>query len=290
MKKVCSDQGFADIRFLTGSQKKPALLLSFPGSGNTWARLLIEYATGYYTGSIDVADKELEQSFPGEISCNYSNSVIKAHPVDMLLTAGNQSVGFVATGKSDTDTVRFGRQKEKCRTGGIADFDRVIFIARDPYPAIFSDFQRDYTSSHVGAIVAKPGARRPFSLKKWRFHAGGLANIYEDKWKNLVSPMLASWGAERIVSVKYEDLLNKSKRLETLRKISTFLGYTSSTARLECSFVLAEKPHVSHRKSKMDAELGYAVVSALICQIWARAEGFSRHFGYPIWKNNTCPR
>ena len=29
-----------------------AMLASFPGSGNTWSRLLIEYASGYFTGSI----------------------------------------------------------------------------------------------------------------------------------------------------------------------------------------------------------------------------------------------
>ena len=28
------------------------ILTSFPGSGNTWARLLIEDATGFYTGSV----------------------------------------------------------------------------------------------------------------------------------------------------------------------------------------------------------------------------------------------
>ena len=29
-----------------------AVLASFPGSGNTWSRMLLEYASGRYTGSI----------------------------------------------------------------------------------------------------------------------------------------------------------------------------------------------------------------------------------------------
>ena len=33
-------------------QFKITLLASFPGSGNTWTRLLIENASGYYTGSV----------------------------------------------------------------------------------------------------------------------------------------------------------------------------------------------------------------------------------------------
>lgn len=37
------------------------MLASFPGSGNTWVRLLLEDASGYYTGSVYV-DKSLGQS------------------------------------------------------------------------------------------------------------------------------------------------------------------------------------------------------------------------------------
>lgn len=40
-----------DRRFLPTRLKKLTALASFPGAGNTWARHLIELATGYYTGS-----------------------------------------------------------------------------------------------------------------------------------------------------------------------------------------------------------------------------------------------
>ncbi|EHH27379.1 hypothetical protein EGK_17563 [Macaca mulatta] len=40
-----------DRRFLPGKSKQLIALASFPGAGNTWARHLIELATGFYTGS-----------------------------------------------------------------------------------------------------------------------------------------------------------------------------------------------------------------------------------------------
>ena len=37
-------------RFMNGSQRAPVALVSFPGSGNTWVRGLLEQATGICTG------------------------------------------------------------------------------------------------------------------------------------------------------------------------------------------------------------------------------------------------
>ena len=41
------------LKFLpSNSTVKKAVLLSFPGSGNTWVRHMIEQASGIYTGSV----------------------------------------------------------------------------------------------------------------------------------------------------------------------------------------------------------------------------------------------
>lgn len=45
-------------------QKAPVYLHTFPGSGNTWTRLLLDFATGYYSGSI-YTDKTLLKILPG---------------------------------------------------------------------------------------------------------------------------------------------------------------------------------------------------------------------------------
>ncbi|XP_075391213.1 sialate:O-sulfotransferase 2 isoform X2 [Tenrec ecaudatus] len=45
------DNRCMDRRFLPAKSKQLVALASFPGAGNTWARHLIELATGFYTGS-----------------------------------------------------------------------------------------------------------------------------------------------------------------------------------------------------------------------------------------------
>ncbi|KAJ1396910.1 hypothetical protein B484DRAFT_262599 [Ochromonadaceae sp. CCMP2298] len=60
--------------------RTPPLLYTYPGGGNTWSRLLLDYATGVYSGSV-YGDVSLEAALPGETSCNRSVSVVKSHPV-----------------------------------------------------------------------------------------------------------------------------------------------------------------------------------------------------------------
>ena len=66
------------------------LLASFPGSGNTWARLLIEDGTGVYTGSVYI-DKSLGNSgFLGEFEEKDSGTTIavKCHGFNGLALQG----------------------------------------------------------------------------------------------------------------------------------------------------------------------------------------------------------
>ena len=54
-------------------------LLSFPVSGNTWLRYLIQRTTGYITGSFYFSKVLYENGFPGESIYNGSVIVIKSH-------------------------------------------------------------------------------------------------------------------------------------------------------------------------------------------------------------------
>ena len=54
-------------------------LVSFPVSGNTWLRYLIQKATGYITGSFYYSHLLYENGFPGEFIHNGSVIVIKTH-------------------------------------------------------------------------------------------------------------------------------------------------------------------------------------------------------------------
>ena len=76
-----------------GDTHYPPLLISFPGSGNTWMRLLIEYSTGIYSGSI-YADKSLFEIMPGEPFCDSSVGVVKVH-INTSLNPYNQIIKLI---------------------------------------------------------------------------------------------------------------------------------------------------------------------------------------------------
>ena len=59
--------------------RDPVLLLSHQGSGNTWTRLLLEYSTGIYTGSV-YSDTTLYDILPAEAECGRIMLVNRAHP------------------------------------------------------------------------------------------------------------------------------------------------------------------------------------------------------------------
>ena len=59
------------------------MLLTFPGSGTTMSQLLLEYATGVYSGSIYPED-ELYSIMPGTEFCGRRLSIIKAHIKDII--------------------------------------------------------------------------------------------------------------------------------------------------------------------------------------------------------------
>lgn len=52
------------VKLGRNNELKLIMLASFPGSGNTWVRLLLEDASGYYTGSV-YTDKSLGTTTSG---------------------------------------------------------------------------------------------------------------------------------------------------------------------------------------------------------------------------------
>jgi len=60
------------------ARRLPPMLYTFPGSGNTWSRLLIEYSTGILSGSV-YNDRSLLEELPGEFTCSWTVSVVKVH-------------------------------------------------------------------------------------------------------------------------------------------------------------------------------------------------------------------
>ncbi|KAK2845804.1 hypothetical protein Q7C36_010658 [Tachysurus vachellii] len=112
------DNRCMDRRFLPTRSKRLTALASFPGAGNTWARHLIELATGYYTGSYYFDGSLYNKGFKGERDHWRSGRTV-----------------CIKTHES-------GRKE-------IEAFDSSILMIRNPYKALMAEFNRKY-GGHIG--------------------------------------------------------------------------------------------------------------------------------------------
>ncbi|XP_046363397.2 WSCD family member CG9164-like [Haliotis rufescens] len=129
--------------------KKPlplTVLVSFPGSGNTWTRHLLEQMTGVATGSDDF-DKNLEaRGFLGERKMDGSTIAVKTHTL-------------------------YKPQSRK----PLRDIKRAILIIRNPYNAMVADFNRLHSKSHVGTVSL------PIFIRDWKRYL----SEWSHKWYSL---------------------------------------------------------------------------------------------------------
>ena len=121
MEHPCTEVGFKKD---TG---KRVALASFPGSGSTWSRTLLEDATGVFTGAI-YCDKKLKgDGFVGE-----------------YITTGN-----VIAIKSHQHIVNLTNPDRKHAT----TFDAAIFIIRSVFDAVLSERKRSISNNHTGGEI-----------------------------------------------------------------------------------------------------------------------------------------
>ncbi|XP_008583402.1 PREDICTED: WSC domain-containing protein 1 [Galeopterus variegatus] len=124
------DTRCTDRRFLPTKSKVFVALSSFPGAGNTWARHLIEHATGFYTGSYYFDGTLYNKGFKGEKDHWRSRRTI-----------------CVKTHES-------GRRE-------IEMFDSAILLIRNPYRSLMAEFNRK-CAGHLGYA-----ADRNWKSKEW---------------------------------------------------------------------------------------------------------------------------
>ncbi len=126
--RKCIDYDKLPARFLSKwSQHARIALVSYPRSGNSFVRKLVETATGIVTGSDNrpnrtLAASLLEFGYLGEAIADNSVWVVKSHYPERL--------GYV----------RFG-------------VGRVVLVVRNPYDAIESYFHMGMTNTHDKALT-----------------------------------------------------------------------------------------------------------------------------------------
>lgn len=117
-----SDNG---CRFFVTQSRKPVALISFPGSGNTWVRQLLESGSGICTGST-MCDISLRyDGFTGENVNSGATLVVKTHrPIATWLTGPVRNTTGLVPNAAD------------------ASFQSAIIIIRNPLDALVSEWNR----------------------------------------------------------------------------------------------------------------------------------------------------
>ncbi|KAJ6657906.1 hypothetical protein lerEdw1_001826 [Lerista edwardsae] len=124
------DTRCTDRKFLPTKSKASVALSSFPGAGNTWARHLIEHATGFYTGSYYFDGTLYNKGFKGEKDHWRSRRTIcvKTHE----------------SGKKEIEM-----------------FDAAILLIRNPFKSLVAEFNRKF-AGHLGYA-----ADQKWKSKEW---------------------------------------------------------------------------------------------------------------------------
>ena len=285
----------------------PPLLLSMPGSGNTFLRILLEHATGHLTGSIYLGDKELQWVFKGETSCARSNSVIKSHPADLIISGALNSWNTPAI-KGDTRKKLRGRDRKmrvKCGRGNIQYFPRAVILVRDPLKSILSDFQRVATQSHVGSVSLDKtqrsnikAVRRPLKSLNltafWLLNAMDQARAYRQSMREILQPLLSSPHPDHpdldvaIHLVRFEDLIAKETRYATLSSLLQFVVPDAEVnqERMRCAYYAIDTAEMRREKSLLDfKEMYNTIYPPLVCDVWNHTREFALAFGYVATPN-----
>ncbi|XP_077967122.1 sialate:O-sulfotransferase 2-like isoform X2 [Styela clava] len=162
-----NDEHCEPRRFLPPKQNKPILLASYPGSGNTWIRHLIEIATGIYTGSV------------------YN---------DADLYEGDMLGGFLSAISGRTIVIKdhlFGLKISIIYT-------MAVLLIRNPYDATLAEFMRMNTQGHIGVanndIFRKPGFK------------AFCKNQLPSFWFGITKVVLKTF-VDKVVVVYFEDLV-----------------------------------------------------------------------------------
>lgn len=136
-----------DRHFLPSRAKQQIALASFPGAGNTWARHLIELATGFYTGSYYFDGSLYNKGKP------YFPISDRIHKLNICGLNRPACWPHFAGFKGERDHWRSGRticiKTHESGKKEIEAFDSSILMIRNPYKALMAEFNRKY-GGHIG--------------------------------------------------------------------------------------------------------------------------------------------
>jgi len=239
---------------------------------------------------------------------------VKGHPSDLVL---KEEISW-ATG-TPVVNIRFvyKAHRKKCQKGSIHFWEKIILLVRNPYHAIFAEFQRSVSGSHAGVANLTYFNTSTNHHNIWIENAMKSAEDYDVGMEHLVHPIVygshlasslvkthngkvasrliprpqtfsANFTSVRlpmpaVVVARFENLLDKATRFEELQRILTFMNVSVPKERIECAFLLADLPLV-HRPKKLNITWAYKDVKpSLTLEMWRFLSTFSNAFDYPPW-------
>ncbi|KAI4455122.1 hypothetical protein MML48_9g00016571 [Holotrichia oblita] len=243
-------QWCTELRLLEPPQE-PVALASFPGSGNTWLRYLLQQATGCASLCIPsinekkfISDKQI--TFQSVVAGIYTGSVYKDYG---LLKNGFPAESVINGSVLVVKTHEYGPLARK-------PFSKAILLVRAPAPAIQAEFNRQ-SGGHIGFA----------SLERYKRNRGKY-------WQQFVNDKLTSWRQTNLDWLRnftgpthvifYEQLVQNVEN--TVRTILDFLELPISDELFQCALArkegiyrrkrraLAFDPFTSEMKRRMDKE------------------------------------
>lgn len=255
----------------------PPHLISLPGSGGGWLRLLIEYATGIYSGSMDMFDSEYlkDGNFPGEIACGIRTSIIRSHPHFFYYHMNKMHFRYVA-------------QSYKCKRGLIREIKKMVMLIRNPYDALWSYYQLLNSLKHSGFLT-----KHNFRAEAWHKVCPNIAAFWSSDWHRFMQPVLNKYTNDTMFTVRYEDLLDDNKKVTILSKLMSFMDFKASTEKLECAFLLADKGFI-HKPKNPERVGSYEAYyqsgkENLICDLAPMFISYAQYFGYNMHPTTEKP-
>ena len=298
-------------------EREPPLFWSFPGSGNTWIRFLIEQATGFYTGSV-YRDLDIIKVMPGELRCDRSVVAVKGHPnwtpfdlvdgaykPDARWTLPDQRGSKVVEntefwyGKTDINprpTIK--AFYKKCNA---VEIDRALVVTRDPFAALWAEYQRVKSERVVNGTkeyghIAKL-AKADFDPNDMRYQVISLMQDWVLQFVGYEG-FTEKHGCESVLFQPFEELVSPKTRDLSLARIAAHLRKPMVTTP-ECAFTLADHPAIRRDKIKDPAYMTIQDayndprVGDLVCDMYEIAGPELKIFGYkppPYGPNKgKCP-
>ncbi|CAH0758810.1 unnamed protein product [Diatraea saccharalis] len=186
-------------------------LASFPGSGNTWLRYLLQQATGIVTGSIYMDYGLRVHGFPAENVTDGSVLVVKTHEAPPI--SPNK-------------------------------FKSALLLIRNPKDAILADFNRVH-KGHIGTAPKSAFKKKSYNREEsdWSYYVASQLTA----WESLHRLWLTRFPGPVHV-VFYETLVSDTR--STLQGVLDFLNRTVSEAEMNCAISLKEGIYRRKKKIK----------------------------------------